>query len=559
LALEHVSSAKRAPSAEILLLLQHYVRLPGIPELVDGTLLRPERVAQLAADALAPTNPATAWQLFLMMAAAAVVALWLSHPRLKGVAVCVALGVVSADLGMVAATAHPYARISDLRATVPDVLLNDRDRPFRVYTPPAIEDKSAQLEPNRLLGTGVEEANGYSSLAPDRHSAYVAAVERLDGQLMDLWNARYVVRRNRPRLFPSYEGTSFHPDRPLFGGGHHARTGRGVLLPDGGPTRVDEVRLISELQDASSLADGTPVARIVLEGTDGSERTLIVRAGRDVSEAGMEVPGVTRTAKHRRAEVAFQYPTDDPQSQRFGEQLYCARLAVAQPYEVRQARIEPLVPSGSLVVYGLGLFNRATGEVTQARDKAKYAEVYRDEQITIVRNAAAMPRAYLVGSAVTLPPGGDALSPMVSGEVDVRRTAILEPPVPADFALPATPVRGASDIGSASIQTYTAERVVIGTSTSQQAILVLTDAYFPGWVARIDGQRTPILRANYLFRAVIVPPGGHQVTFSYEPLSVAVGAVITLVTLFVILGMVGIHVYGVLRRPGGHLRRSMGA
>ena len=61
-------------------------------------------------------------------------------------------------------------------------------------------------------------------------------------------------------------------------------------------------------------------------------------------------------------------------------------------------------------------------------------------------------------------------------------------------------------------------------------MLVLADANFPGWVARIDGKEAPILRADYLFRGVLVPAGEHDVAFAYEPRPLALGLLITLAT-----------------------------
>lgn len=68
-------------------------------------------------------------------------------------------------------------------------------------------------------------------------------------------------------------------------------------------------------------------------------------------------------------------------------------------------------------------------------------------------------------------------------------------------------------------------------------ILFLSDNFYPGWTATIDDQPTPIYRANYTFRAVVVPAGKHEVKFIYQPLSVKLGLIISAVSLL----MVGIY------------------
>ncbi|HVB77037.1 MAG TPA: hypothetical protein VNI34_04430 [Candidatus Nitrosotalea sp.] len=47
--------------------------------------------------------------------------------------------------------------------------------------------------------------------------------------------------------------------------------------------------------------------------------------------------------------------------------------------------------------------------------------------------------------------------------------------------------------------------------------LVLADAYFPGWVARVDGVPVPITRDKGFMRAVAIPPGARHVVFTYQP------------------------------------------
>ncbi len=58
--------------------------------------------------------------------------------------------------------------------------------------------------------------------------------------------------------------------------------------------------------------------------------------------------------------------------------------------------------------------------------------------------------------------------------------------------------------------------------------LVLSDTWYPGWEACVDGERTQIYRANYLFRAVWVPAGEHLVKFYYSPPSFWLGATVSL-------------------------------
>ena len=60
--------------------------------------------------------------------------------------------------------------------------------------------------------------------------------------------------------------------------------------------------------------------------------------------------------------------------------------------------------------------------------------------------------------------------------------------------------------------------------------LVLSDVYYPGWRAAVDGAPAEVLRADYAFRAVMVPPGEHTVTMTFAPATWRVGLAVSAVT-----------------------------
>ena len=92
---------------------------------------------------------------------------------------------------------------------------------------------------------------------------------------------------------------------------------------------------------------------------------------------------------------------------------------------------------------------------------------------------------------------------------DPRRTVLLET-VPAGFS-------GEKRPGTARILDYRNTRIVIETDSPDGGLLVLNDPYMPWWFARVDGQETPVLQANVLFRAVQVPAGRRRVEFRFQP------------------------------------------
>jgi uncharacterized membrane protein YfhO len=75
---------------------------------------------------------------------------------------------------------------------------------------------------------------------------------------------------------------------------------------------------------------------------------------------------------------------------------------------------------------------------------------------------------------------------------------------------------------------------------SQPGYLVLAYTHYPGWRATVDGRPREILRANYAFMALPLGPGEHRVILSYRPMSLALGAAISGLSLLAVIGLVGL-------------------
>jgi hypothetical protein len=89
--------------------------------------------------------------------------------------------------------------------------------------------------------------------------------------------------------------------------------------------------------------------------------------------------------------------------------------------------------------------------------------------------------------------------------------------------------------GEAKIDVYKNQTVAIHAVLNAPGILVLADAYYPGWRVYVDGKEEKIYRANLFFRAVKLAAGAHRVEFRYEPRSFQIGLWISLTTLAVIV------------------------
>ncbi|NWG04051.1 MAG: YfhO family protein [Syntrophaceae bacterium] len=79
----------------------------------------------------------------------------------------------------------------------------------------------------------------------------------------------------------------------------------------------------------------------------------------------------------------------------------------------------------------------------------------------------------------------------------------------------------------------TNNRLILQVGTDEKVMLVLSDSYYPGWKAMVDGKVQKIYQANYAFRAIPLNTGTHRIEFIYDPLSFKLGAGVSLLGIFI--------------------------
>jgi hypothetical protein len=160
------------------------------------------------------------------------------------------------------------------------------------------------------------------------------------------------------------------------------------------------------------------------------------------------------------------------------------------------------------------------------------------ERFLVFENRFALPRAFVTYRARTAPESADAfLAALSRPTFDPLAESYVEGPPPLDASSddapsghPATFVRDDEEV------------VELDVHLARPGLVVLADSYYPGWRATVDGVPAPIIQTNFLFRGVSAPAGAHRVRFVYEPASVRRGAVISLISL-------GLVVWLARRRP----------
>ena len=177
------------------------------------------------------------------------------------------------------------------------------------------------------------------------------------------------------------------------------------------------------------------------------------------------------------------------------------------------------------------------------RERAGLPVAYDGADARIYRNPGALPRSFLVTAQRVVPDADAALAAVTAEPFRPRAVAVTEEPIeglPADTggAPPGGP--GQPPPGRAHISSYERERVVVDAEAPSPALLVLTDNWYPGWKATVDGREAEVHRVDYLLRGVAVPAGRHRVELRFEPATAKAGLAVSGAALLVLAGAVAL-------------------
>lgn len=163
-------------------------------------------------------------------------------------------------------------------------------------------------------------------------------------------------------------------------------------------------------------------------------------------------------------------------------------------------------------------------------------KVYEGRFIRVLNRPSALPRAYVAKSAKVVKEKEEAFSILRDEPEKARVTPVLEDK--NDLSSQLLQERHEdSVIIPVKITKYSQTEVEISVEGIDAGLLVLTDVYYPGWIAEVDGNPTPILPVNLMFRGVLLPSGAKIVRFRYEPSLIYLGCIIAIGTLFVMSAM----------------------
>ena len=165
-----------------------------------------------------------------------------------------------------------------------------------------------------------------------------------------------------------------------------------------------------------------------------------------------------------------------------------------------------------------------------------FSEVFREKTldkkgraltIHIYENKEVLPRAFIVHQAEVIAEEGKILTRLT--EIDPRKTVILEKRIGT--------LSNKKGETRTKIISSSPNRMIITAELASPGYLVLSEIYYPGWKAYEigEGKELPILRADYILRAIYLTPGKHRIMFVFKPKSYLLGKGISLSALILLV------------------------
>ena len=156
--------------------------------------------------------------------------------------------------------------------------------------------------------------------------------------------------------------------------------------------------------------------------------------------------------------------------------------------------------------------------------------LYQDANWKLYENQNAYPRAWLVHEIEPNESIDDIASHVKLADVDFHKLALSS----VSLTTTLDPVRGDGK-ESATVTRYESEYIEMSVEASGAAFLIVSEMYYPGWRATVNGVPEVIQKIDGGLRGILVPSGRSKVEMRYFPLSVYVGAVISALTFLSVL------------------------
>jgi hypothetical protein len=159
--------------------------------------------------------------------------------------------------------------------------------------------------------------------------------------------------------------------------------------------------------------------------------------------------------------------------------------------------------------------------------------LYQDGRWKVYEYKPGFPRAWFVHKVVVAPSSDAVFRELSDPAINLHDTAVLDAPLPhgLDATLDGQPGGAESII----FRSYEADRMSMDVKTDKAGLMVLSEIYYPGWRARVNGKLAAIYQVDGALRGIPAPQGSSRIELEYVPVSFYLGGSITLFTVICVL------------------------
>ena len=157
-------------------------------------------------------------------------------------------------------------------------------------------------------------------------------------------------------------------------------------------------------------------------------------------------------------------------------------------------------------------------------NNSRYSLAFSNGNYSVYMNKKYLPRAFMAPNAVIMKNKDEILNALANGQFDVKDTLILEED-------PGISLRNKGSYKEAFIQYYSPHKITVSLNSDTPGFLILSETWYPGWRAYDNGREIKIYKADYILRAVYLVKGEHKVDFVFDPKSLKIGVLITMMSL----------------------------
>lgn len=284
---------------------------------------------------------------------------------------------------------------------------------------------------------------------------------------------------------------------------------------------ASSLEIISWLSQATNIPQGTTVGELEIKDTLGIKKKFPVRAGIETSEQMYDRPDINPIIKHEKAPIYSTYKgmhLGFP----FNINKYKGTIILGKPIKIKEIKIRYLDPEGFLWIDGLFILGKDL-----LKEKDRHKKVFHN----VYENKYVLPKAFFVYNALVIDEEEKLLEKLRFLEPE---SLVLLEENPPEWSM----IQNSSFIEQTpdkiEIKAYTSHKLSLDVSVVRKGFLILSEVYYPGWKAFIDGKETKIYRANYILRALPLEPGNHKIELIYKPVSFKIGLYITTFSLLFI-------------------------